>query len=124
MPAIYKRVDEPKKKNCYEIKFAFEHGDGDSSTTELVTLKNISEDDFIKYVKKAQDIAEDIYQNRSFGNDLPANFLQNAKMENYNIPIELDNYAKLSVSDYYADMVIEEMHYYDENGIKFKVTVT
>lgn len=123
MSVTYTKVNEPVKKNCYEIEFSFEHGDGDSSDTQTIIFKNMTEEQLVAYVKKSEEISKMIKDNRSGGSDLPKNFRSLAVSEKFEILIELDNYAKLSMSNYYAESGISQIFYYNEKSEKFTVTV-
>jgi hypothetical protein len=123
MQVIYKKLEEPKKKNCYEFEFSFEHGDADSHNTDLVICENMNEEQLIAYVKKSEEISDMIEESRSGGKDLPKNFYELAVSNGFDIPVERDNYAKMHISNYYASSGLNKIFYYDENGAKFKVTV-
>lgn len=123
MPVNYKEVEEIKNKNCFEIEFDFEHGDADSSNSYSVVFNNMNEQQLIEYVKKANEISEMIEDSRSNGTDLAKDFYAQAKSGEFEIPVELDNYAKMHMSNYYASSGISNIFYYNEHGQKFKVTV-
>lgn len=123
MSVTYTKINEPVKKNCYEIKFEFEHGDGDSYTNDTVIYQNMTEEQLIAYVKKSEEISLMIDDSRSSGRDLPENFETLCVNGNFHIPVELDNYAKMHMSNYYASSGISEIFYYNENSEKFGVTV-
>lgn len=123
MSVIYTKVNEPVKKNCYEIEFSFEHGDGDSSDTQTIIFNNMTEDQLVAYVKKSEEISEMIENSRSNGIDLPKNFRQLAVSDKFEILIELDNYAKLNMSNYYAESGISQIFYYNEKSEKFTVKI-
>lgn len=125
MKLTYTKFETPKKINCYEIHFCYEHGDGDSETSTVETLTNINENQFIEYLQQVDIVAEMIYQNRAYGVDLPTSFSSSKllNIHNHYIPVALDDYAKLSTSNYYADMTYEKIYYYNENGIKFTIKV-
>jgi len=124
MPVAYKKIQEPKKKKCYEIEFYFEHGDGDSNNSYSVIFNDMSEEQLVEYVKKSNEISDMIEDSRSNGMQLPKNFEEQAKSGNFNIPVEHDNYAKMHLSNYYASSGISTIHYYDENSEKFEVKVS
>jgi hypothetical protein len=124
MKIEYKRFEEPKKTNCFEVIFGYEHGDADSNSSNTIVLKDITEEDLIGYIQKAEDIAGMIDENRSYGKKLPKDLETQAKFKDMYIPIEWDDYAKMHTSDYYAAMGVEDIFYYNADGIKHKVTIT
>jgi hypothetical protein len=123
MQVTYEPVKELKNKNCFEIEFDFEHGDGDSNNSYSLVFNNMNEQQLIEYVKKANEISEMIDDSRSSGIDLPKDFYAQAKSGEFEIPIELDNYAKMHMSNYYASSGISKIFYYNEDGNKYEVTV-
>lgn len=123
MPVNYKALDENKKSSCYEIEFEFEHGDADSYSNETVIFNNMNEEQLIEYVKKSNEISQMIEDSRAGGDELTDNFYAQAKCGEFEIPVELDNYAKMQVSNYYAASGISKIFYYNEYGNKFEVTV-
>lgn len=123
MSVIYTRVNEPVKKNCYEIKFYFEHGDADSSDTQTIVFHNMTEEQLVAYVKKSEEVSNMIEDNRSGGIDLPKDFRSLAVSDKFEILITLDNYAKLNVSNYYAESGISQIFYYNEQSEKIMVKI-
>lgn len=123
MTVTYQKVNEPVKKNCYEIEFSFEHGDGDSSNNDSIIFQDMTEEQLVAYVKKSEEISSMIEDSRSYGKDLPKNFRSLAVSDGFEILIELDNYAKLNMSNYYAESGISQIFYYNEQSEKFTVTV-
>lgn len=123
MTVTYKIIEEPKKKNCYEFVFSFEHGDADSEENYSVVFGNMNENQLIDYVKKSDEISKMIGDSRSSGSKLPKDFEKQATSGEFNIPVELDNYAKMHVSNYYAASGISKIFYYNEHGQKFEVKI-
>jgi CRISPR/Cas system-associated protein Csm6 len=123
MSVTYTKINDPVKKNCYEIKFEFEHGDADSYSDDMMIFQNMTEEQLVAYVKKSEEISQMIEDSRSEGTDLPDNFRKLAVSDGFEIPVELDNYAKMNISNYYAASGISEIFYYNENSEKFSVHV-
>lgn len=124
MKITYNRVEEPQKNNCFEVEFCFEHGDADSSESYFITLKDMAEEEFVNYIQKVDEVSGLIKQSRSTGKTLPGDFEEKAQFNNRYIPVELDAYAKMHMSDYYADMGVGEIYYYNADGIKHKVSIS
>lgn len=124
MSVIYTKLDEPIKKNSFEFLFHFEHGDADSLENYHVFHENMTEDQMVAYVKKANEISSMIDNSRSTGESLPKDFEENASSNGFHIPVELDCYAKMHMSGYYAASGIGGIFFYNEHGEKFKVSVT
>lgn len=122
MQIEYTKVATEKFKNCYVIRVEFEHGDADSYTSYEVKLQDFSKEDFIEYVKKFNDVANQIDESRSTGSVLPSTIKENSYKGKY-IPVELDAYAKMNMSGYYASMGIGNIDYYDFQGEKFLVNI-
>jgi negative regulator of genetic competence, sporulation and motility len=123
MEIKYSKVSQTIPKKCFKIEIEYEHGDADSQNTDTVTLKDCSEVDFIEYVKKFDELKEMINHSRSYGEELPDDFESMCKVGKYYIPVELDAYAKMHMSGYYANMRINSISYFNENGEEFLVEI-
>ena len=124
MAVVYSKMSEPIKRNGYEFLFNFEHGDADSSEDYSIFHQDMTEEQLGAYVTKSNEISDMISQSRSTGKSLPKNFEEQAYSNGFYIPVELDCYAKMHMSGYYAASGISEIFFYNEKGEKFKVTVT
>jgi hypothetical protein len=123
MPVIYNKISKPIKYNGFEFKFSFEHGDADSLEEYTIFHQNMTEEQLLAYVKKSNEISDMIDLSRSTGKPLPKNFKTQAHSNGFLIPVELDLYAKMHMSDYYAASGISEIFFYNEKGEKFSVQI-
>lgn len=118
------KSDNPK--DTYLVKVGYEHGDGDSNNDITYKFKGKTEEQMIKYLTKFKEVEQDIENHRCYGIDLP-DYIIDARVkieDKFYIDLEQDNYAKMSTSNYYASMILEEVIYYDHNGQAFKVEMT
>lgn len=122
MEINYQPVEKNIKTDCYEFEFSFEHGDADSHETFCVTHQGMTQEQLKNYILKSEEISDMIDKSRSKGTSLPRNFEDMASSDGFYIPVELDNYAKMHMSHYYASSGISKIRYFDENGHEFEVT--
>lgn len=124
MPVIYTKISDPIKCNGFEFLFNFEHGDADSSEDYSIFHQNMTEEQLVDYVTKSNEISDMIDQSRSTGKSLPNDFENLARSNGFYIPVELDCYAKMHMSGYYAASGISKIFFYNDKGEKFSVSVT
>lgn len=124
MTITYTKTNDLIKKNGFEFIFSFEHGDADSNETYNLFHEGMTEVQFLEYVKKSEEISKMIEISHSTGVGLDSNFETNNESNGFYIPVELDLYAKMHMSGYYASSGISEMFYYNQEGEKFKVHVS
>lgn len=123
MPLIYTKTRAKPRRNLFVVTFSFEHGDADQRTDHTVDVP-LSKEEFVEYLAKVKDIAEQIDYSRSTGKSLPADFEDTAKYKDVWISVELDCFARHNMSNYYAALSVEKIVYFDENGEQFTVTET
>lgn len=123
MKIEYQKVTVQKPKNCFKIDVIYEHGDADSSSENNIILREATEHELVGYLEKFREIEKMIDNNRSYGKELPDDFEELIKYKNYIVPVELDDYAKMHMSGYYASMRIKSINYFNENGEEFFVTI-
>ena len=111
-------------KNQYRVELEYEHGDADFTTHNTFILENATEEDVIDFVKRVNEARKHIENNRYYSTPFPENFLELTKDRNAKYRFELEYDEKYSdLSDYYANMRVDNILYYNESGTKFFVTV-
>lgn len=120
-PLIYTKIESKRHYNVFLVTFSFEHGDADKKTTDEVMVP-LSKEEFVHYLDKVKDVSKQIDDARSCGECMPTNFEDSANYNGVFISIELDCFARNSMSNYYASMRIQNIVYFDEVGDKFNVT--
>jgi hypothetical protein len=110
-------------KNTFVFSFEYEHGDFDQVTHNKASFP-ISKAELPLLLDKIQTIIDAIENSRSTGTELPHDFEELATYRNEPIPVELDSYAKMHMSNYFAAMDWTNISYYDSNGDKFIVNVS
>jgi hypothetical protein len=124
MELTFTQIEIPQNpQNCYEINFVYEHGDADSETTYTKKLKNITSDFLIKYLTQVKIVSDMIDDSRSYGGDLPKYFSESefCTIDGLSIPIEYDQHNR-EADNYYAAFSIANIYFFNEIGIKHKVT--
>lgn len=122
MTITYTKTNPDQLFDCYKIYFSFEHGDADADTFSEKILA-INEDTLIGYVKKVEEISGQIDRSRSSGKDLPSTFEDDCVYEGIDIPVENDVIYN-NVSNYFANMLIDEIRFYDTLGVEYIVDIT
>lgn len=120
MPLVYTKTRAKARRNLFVVTFSFEHGDADQRTSHDMDVA-LSKEEFVHYLDKVKDISRQIDDARSSGSSLPGDFEDTAKYKGVWISVELDCFARESMSNYYAAMEVESIVYFDENGEKFEV---
>jgi len=105
------------------LNFFFEHGDADAREEYLEVCQGMTETELVAYYTKSLEISKQIDYARSTGSDLPDDFENTARSGRFSIPVELDHYAKMHMSGYYAASGIKDIFFYNEDGEKFKVSI-
>lgn len=121
IPLIYTKIEPERHYNVFLVTFSFEHGDADKTTTDEM-LVPLSKEEFVHYLDKVKDVSKQIDDARSCGACMPRHFEDSANYNGVFISIELDCFARVSMSNYYASMRIQNIVYFDEAGDKFNVT--
>ena len=120
-PLIYTKIEPERRSNVFVVTFSFEHGDADKTTTDDMNVP-LSKDDFVHYLAKVKEVSTQIDDARSAGQRMPNNFEESANYNGVPILVELDCFARNSMSNYYASMRVQNIVYFDEVGDKFNVT--
>ena len=110
-----KEINAPH--NVFVVKFKFEYGDADVSTCLEKKIK-LNEQEFIEYLEKVNECAQDIDDARAYERELPDGFAEDQSCHGVSIPIEYDTHYQ----DSYAGLSISSIVYFNENGVEFNVT--
>ena len=114
-------INEKPLKNCYQVIFSYGHGDADADTTNTEVFYNKTEEQMLNYFKKFNEVADAIYAHNCQGQDLPEELKHtNPVIEGMDITLEYDLYGKSTFSDTFANMGIDKIYYYDNEGKKFE----
>ena len=124
---LTKVAPKPKTSNCFHIKVEYSHGDADQDTTETVIGQDKTQEqiiDFIETFQRAADIVDSIrsgddsaYERLGEGGNEDDSLL----VHGMHVSLEHDIFAE-GVSNYFADMRIASIIYFDADGVKFNVT--
>jgi len=119
MKIIYTPIIKPKIVDCYIIKIEYEHGDADSHTYEEVKLQGISEEDFIKYVERFNEVSRMISDNRHY-RDFTEELSTEMKFLGFNFPLRYDLHY---YDGHFASMSINNIQYFDKSSQEFEVAL-
>jgi hypothetical protein len=122
MTVTYTKTNPNQLFDCYKIYFSFEHGDADADTYSEKILA-VNEDTLVGYVKKVEEISDQIDRSCSSGKDLPKTFEEDCVFEGIVIPVERDVIYN-TVPNYFANMLIDEIRFYDHDGVEYIVDIT
>lgn len=122
MELKYQPMNE-SKSNLWEVFIEYEHGDADHSHSEIHLYPRATEDeikDLLSRINKASELIERI---RSYGES-------NLATEVYNLTNTgklgfevMSDKVYLNASDYFAQLNLGDVFYYDNSGAKFKVVI-
>lgn len=101
--------------SCYKIEVSYEHGDADITTN--CTFTRSDEPALLQFVDRFLKCRAAVSDNRFYGTELDDDIIE--LLEELG---ERDRMAQ-GVSDYYADMGINSITYYDPHGARFAVTI-
>lgn len=121
MSLTYTKIEPNVLRNTFVVTFSFEHRDADKTTTKEMKVP-LSKEKFVHYLAKVSYIAAQINEARTSGESLPEDFKDTAKYNSVWIPVELDCFSRNNMSNYYADMTVESIVYFDEDGEQFEVS--
>lgn len=122
MTLIFTPLESDVPANEFHVKFSYEHGDADQ-TTEYTKKVRLEREAFERWLVKVEEVCDQIDDCSASGTALD-DLEETATAEGVSIPIELDAYAKMHMSNYYARMSVQEILYFDENGKAFCVKYT
>lgn len=122
----FREVSPTRHYNCFHVYIAYEYGDADHRETKIHELEEFTKDDFILFLQNFFEAARLIDYSRDTGTELPdledqTRFEINGR--SYLIPTEYDMFARDSMSNYYAEMSIESIKYFDPTGDEYEVDV-
>ncbi len=121
MNLTYTKTRAKVRRNVFVVNFQYEHGDADARTQDTKVVP-LSKDDFVHYLAKVKAVAGAIRDARSAGAKQPSDFEDAAAYSGVSIPLEHDCYFSMHSSGMYADMRIESILYFDDEGQEFQVT--
>ena len=119
MTLIFTPLEPDVPANEFHVKFSYEHGDAEQ-TTEYTKKVRLNRDAFERWMVKVEEVCDQIDICRSGGTELD-DLEESAQAEGVSVPVELDSYAKMHMSNYYAAMRVQEILYFDEHGKAFRV---
>lgn len=120
---------EKAKTPRFEIEVEYEHGDSEVHNRILTVLESGDFQDLEKYIVRFEEIQKIVEDERSGGKDFPEYFKKqfkkdlNLSVDGLDVKIELERDVCCSeeFADYFADMSITSLFFYDENDKKFEV---
>lgn len=127
MKIVYTPISVPPAlRDVYVIKFNFEHGDADLTTSEECHF-DFGNSSLETYLKMFEEVSEAISYSRSSGVDLPDDFEDTAFVlingEEEYVPLERDKIYGMNVSNYFAKVSIESILWYSsQSSARFKVS--
>lgn len=119
MKLIYAPIEKQKLSHIYIIKIEYEHGYADSNTYEEVKFQSISEEDFIKYIERFNEISKMISDNRYYSKDFTEELSSEMDFLGYRLPLSYDHHYEGD----FAAMSINSIQYFDKSSQEFKVTI-
>jgi hypothetical protein len=107
----------PTKKAGFYITVEYEHGDADLREESIEYLPSTALEVLASWLVDFKEVASGIYNARSSGEAYsPPSHLEH-------IDLELDAYAKMHMSDYYADMRYTHILLVNDQQEEFDVAV-
>lgn len=123
MKLTFTKTAPPIKMNCFEIYVEYQHGDADTSDVEAYTLNTTSHSDLERYIVTFNRVKSAIDDMRAYGSELP-DWIKNVDSvivdgTKFHIQLVSDDFSMRD--NYYAEMRILKILFYDETGEEFKV---